>query len=293
MRFSSSGLVLASLVAAASPLGAQRPDSSAACDSVLRRAYVDSVAVTARAYLVRRDGELLVPRLRELLLERILEHFTAPTPLRLPVFGPGPARLRMLHPESLGDSLTIRAPVVYGVYDFTVRSSGAMVAIQATVPSIMPGFDERVLDAIRGLARDSAITILARTMGRRDSGRFELRVTTGPEDTRFRVPAATVFAANFPRIRLVDAKPVGANPLPVYPEEERDEGGDGEVLLRVVVDERGAPVIATLEVLHATSPAFALSAARALARYHFVPAHVGACGVPQVMELPFWFSLRP
>src|SRR3954470_6806275 len=101
MRFSTTALVLASLAAAALPLGAQRPDSSAACDSVLRRAYVDSVAVTARAYLVRRDGELLLPRVRELLLEPILEHFTAPTPLRLPVFGPGPARLRMLRPESL------------------------------------------------------------------------------------------------------------------------------------------------------------------------------------------------
>src|SRR5947209_8864804 len=204
MRFLTEVLALASLVAAASPLSAQNPDSSVACDSVLHRAYVDSVAVTARAYLVRRDAQLLLPRVRELLLEPILEHFTAPTPLRLPVFGPGPARLRMLHPESLGDSLTIRAPIVYGVYDFTVRSSGAVVAIQATVPSMVPGFDERVLDAIRGLASDSATAILARTLDKGDSVQFEIRVTTGPEDTRFRVPAAPVFHANFPRVRLVD-----------------------------------------------------------------------------------------
>ena len=30
-----------------------------------------------------------------------------------------------------------------------------------------------------------------------------------------------------------------------------------------------------------------------LARYHFTPAHVGACTVPQVVLVPFWFSLRP
>jgi hypothetical protein len=262
MKFSTAALALASLVAAASPVGAQSPDSSAACDSVLRRAYVDSVAVTARAYLVRRDGELLLPRVRELLLEPILEHFVAPAPLRLPVFGPGPARLRMLHPESLGDSLTIRAPIVYGVYEFTLRGSGAMAPIRTTVPSLVPGFDEHVLDAVRGLASDSAAAIVARTMDKNDSVQFELHITTGAEDTRLRVPAATVFTAHFPRVRLVDAKPVSANPLPVYPDEERDDGDDGEVLLRVIVDERGAPVISTLEVLHATSPAFALSAAR-------------------------------
>ena len=95
------------------------------------------------------------------------------------------------------------------------------------------------------------------------------------------------------RSRLVDAKLTGTNPPPIYPREERDDGQDGDVMLRVIVDAAGTPRIETLEVLHATSPAFALAAARALARYHFTPAHVGACPVPQVVEIPFWFSLRP
>ena len=120
-----------------------------------------------------------------------------------------------------------------------------------------------------------------------------LRITTGPEEARARVPPATVFAANFPRLRLVDAKPVGTLPLPQYPHDERDDGRDGEALLRVVVDGSGAPVIPTMEVLHATSRAFGFEAAKTLARYHFAPAHVGACTVPQVVLLPFWFSLRP
>ena len=122
---------------------------------------------------------------------------------------------------------------------------------------------------------------------------LELRITTASEDTRLRVPAATVFRATFPRLRLVDAKPIQPVPLAPYPKEERDEGGDGEVLLRVVVDGSGAPLISTLEVVHATSPSFALEAAKTLARYHFVAAHVSACTVPQVALLPFWFSLRP
>jgi TonB family protein len=78
-----------------------------------------------------------------------------------------------------------------------------------------------------------------------------------------------------------------------YPEEERDDGRDGEVLLRAVVDDSGSVIVSTMEVQHATSSAFALAAALAFVRYHFAPAHVDGCAVPQVVEVPFWFSLRP
>src|SRR5207244_119828 len=98
----------------------------------------------------------------------------------------------------------------------------------------------------------------------------------------------TVFTANFPRVRVVDAQAIGVRPFAEYPEDERDEGRDGEVMLRVVIDATGAALIPTMEIVHATSPAFALAAARTLARYHFAPAHVGSCPVSQVIEIPFW-----
>jgi hypothetical protein len=227
-----------------------------------------------------------------LVLESFLAHFSAPVPLQLPVFAAGPVRLRMLRKESLGDSLTIREAIVYGEYRFTLHRSGPATAVAAGIPSIVPGFDAAVLAAIRASVVDSTLLSVPRAMDE-DSIPFDLRVTTGAEDSRVRVPPVTVFTAAFPRVRLVDAKPAGNVPLPAYPDEERDDGPDGEVVLRVIVDASGAPLIPTLEVLRATSPAFALSAARALARYHFTPAHVGACAVPQVVELPFWFSLRP
>lgn len=262
------------------------------CDSVLRAARTDSVPVTARAYLIRSDGGLLAPRARALLLETILAHFVAPKPFQLPVFGAGPARLRMLRAESLGDSLTIREPIVYGVYTFTLMRTGAIAKTRATIPSLVPAFDDRVIAAIVTSAADSTPALLPRALDL-DEVQLDLRITTGPEDSRFRVPPATVFTAYFPRVRIVDAKPGATNPLPEFPEEERDEGRDGEVLLRVVIDQKGAPLIPTLEVIRATSPAFGLAAARTLARYHFTPAHVDGCGVPQVLELPFWFSQRP
>jgi TonB family protein len=262
------------------------------CDSLLRLARVDSVPATARAYLVRRDGELLPARSRTLLLETILSHLVLPKPLQLPVFSAGPIRMRMLRAETLGDSLTNREPLLYGVYDFTLLRYGAVSSLTTSIPTLVPGFDASVSDAIKAAVADSTMSLVPRAL-EADAVPLELRITTGPEDARFRVPPATVFAATFPRLRMVDAKPTGRIPLAQYPPEEQDEGGDGEVLLRVVIDENGAPVVPTLEIIRATAPAFARAAARTLARYHFAPAHVGACTVPQVAEMPFWFSLRP
>src|SRR3954464_3958602 len=284
--------VVAGLVGT-SPLAAQPAPQVGSCDSVLRAARVDSIGVTARAYLTRGDGELLPSRARLLLAQAILERFEPPRPLQLPVFGPGPTRLRILRRETLGgDSLTIREPVVYGQYAFSIRRDGTVGTVSTPIPSLVPGFDERVTAAIRGTVADSVAATVGHALNQ-DSLVLDLRITTGPDESRLRIPPATLFVATFPRLRLVDAKPVAPLPLPRYPEDERDEGGDGEALLRVVVDASGAPIIPTLEVLHATSPAFALEAARTLARYHFTPAHVGGCTVPQVVLLPFWFSLRP
>ena len=280
-------------LASAARLAAQPATGVATCDSVLRAARVDSIAITARLYLTRHDGELLPPRARLLVAEAFLARFEPPKPLQLPVFGHGPAELRILRRETLGsDSLTTREPVVYGTYTFTIKRNGGVDSVATRTPTLVPGFDERVIAAIRSAAADSAMSVVGHALDQ-DSLVLDLRITTGSEDTRLRVPAVTLFVATFPRVRVVDAKPVPPVPLPQYPDGERDEGRDGDVLLRVVVDGSGAPLISTLEVLHATSSAFALAAAKTLARYHFTPAHVGTCAVPQVVLLPFWFSLRP
>ena len=297
IQFRQPGIAMATLLLAAAPwwtTQAQRtPLTATACDSAFRAARVDSVAVTARAYLIRRDGEVLPPRVRELLLESILAHFKPPQPLQLPVFTPGPAPMRMLRPERLGDdSLANHEPVLYGVYDFTILRSGAITRTVASVPTMSPDFDARVAAAIDAAAADSTPAVVARALDA-NAIALELRISTGPADARFRVPPATVFTATFPRLRLADARAIAPNPLPEYPEDERDEGRDGEVLLRVIIDASGAALIPTLEIVHATSPAFALAAERTLARYHFAPAHIGSCPVPQAMEIPFWFSLRP
>lgn len=294
MRVRSITLALGFLLSWSDSAAAQAASApSSRCDSVLRAARVDSTEVIARAYLLRRDGHTLTSRARNLLLEVFASHFRPPKPLQLPVFASGPVRTRMLRREVLaGDSLSKREPLVYGVYDFTLRRDGAITGIVTSIPTMVPGFDEQVARGLIDAASDSLPALVPRALDV-DSLRLELRITTGPEDTRLRVAPDTLFTAKFPLVLMADAKPTGVNPLAEYPPDERDEGRDGEVLLRVVIDIRGEPEIPTLEILHATSPSFALSAARALARYHFAPAHVGSCPVPQVTVMPFWFSLRP
>lgn len=290
------GVAGAALLGSSSPPmahGQVLPVVAPRCDSIIQAARADSIEVTARAYLLRRDGDLLTARARSLLVSTLFAHFTAPAPLRVPIFSAGPVRMRMLRVEHLGaDSVAMREPELYGVYDFSLLRSGSVSKVTVAVPSLAPEFDSRVVEAILASTADSVLAIVPEALDL-DSIPLELRITTGPEDTRVRVPPAKIFSALFPRIRVVDAKPLATNVPPVYPEDERDEGLDGEVMLRVVVDPAGAPLVATLEVLHATSDVFALAAARALAQYRYAPAHVGSCPVAQVVEVPFWFSLRP
>lgn len=297
MRMTSSLAKIAALVSyvlMATTAGGQEPlQARPPCDSIFRAARQDSVAVTARAYLLRRDDGVLTPRARSLLEEALLAHFMAPVPLQVPVFSAGPVQMRMLKVEHLeNDSIGPRAPLLYGIYDFSLLRDGGLSKVTVSVPTMAPEFDSKVEESILAATADRPLAMVLRVLDR-DSIPVELRISTGPGDPRLRVPGATIFTAFFPRLRLVDAKPVGTNRPPAYPSEERDDGDDGEVAIRAVVDTSGLPLIPTFEVLHATSPAFSLSAARALAEYRFTPAHVGACHVPQVVEVPFWFSLKP
>lgn len=266
--------------------------ASVSCDSVIRAAATDSTAVTARMYLMRRDDEILPPRARDIILERIIAHFSAPRPLALPVFSAGPVRTPMLRPAVSDDSVTRRTPLLYGVYNFALRRNGTVGVVAVVTPSMVASFDPSLIAAISGAAADSTVAQVASALDV-DSLPLQVRVSTGPEDPRLRVRPVPLFAAMFPVVRLVDAKPAGVIPLAEYPADERDDGGDGEAVLRAVVDITGAVLVPTIEVQHATSPSFALAAARTLARYHFTPAHVGACAVPQAVEIPFFFSLRP
>ena len=260
------------------------------CDSVLRAARVDSTRVAVRAYLLRTDGGALSTRRRALLLQDIAGRLELPQPLALPLFAAGPARLRMLVPAGEGDA-TARRPVLHGIYRVLLGPWPQRVdSVRTLVTTLAPQADSAILAVLAAVAAEPN-----RRVGDGDDGKpmpLQLYITSGVVDPRVRSQGITLFEAYFPVVRMVDAVPSPDNLPPPYPPSAID-GDDGEVLLQVVVGTDGAPVPGTVEALHATSEEFLRAAVAGLARYRFTPARVDGCAVPQEVEVPFWFSLRP
>jgi protein TonB len=80
---------------------------------------------------------------------------------------------------------------------------------------------------------------------------------------------------------------------PIYPREMLEQGVEGGVLTRYVIDTTGRADSASLVVLRATHPAFVQSVREALPGMRFSPAIVQGRKVRQVVEQNFEFHLVP
>jgi hypothetical protein len=272
----------------------QAPASTANCDSIVAAARGDSTLVKVRAYLYRIDGLPLPSAYRDLLLQGITSHLELPRPLRIPIFEAGPVRLRMLRAERdpSGDSTGLRAPVLSGVYQFALHRDGTAGLVVVAASSLVPDFDLSVTRAVAAASKDRSLPQLRRDVVGNEIP-LQLRITSGAEDSRVRVPGFDLFASYFPRMHMIDARPSSENLPPAYPELEREDGRDGEVFVQMVVGENGSFVPGTVDVIRSSSPVFSAAALVALVGYKFTPAHVESCVVPQIVHVPFWFSLRP
>ncbi len=85
---------------------------------------------------------------------------------------------------------------------------------------------------------------------------------------------------------------VDGSAAPVYPTALMNEGKEGEVMMRYVVDTSGRADPSSLEVLRSTHPAFTLSVRQALAGMRFAPASVEGRRVRQLVEQRFQFRLQ-
>lgn len=81
------------------------------------------------------------------------------------------------------------------------------------------------------------------------------------------------------------------SPAPVHPESLRAANIEGEVLAQFVVDTLGRPDPSTFRVLKSSHELFAQSVRGALPAMSFAPAEVGGRKVPQLVQMPFSFSL--
>lgn len=276
-----SGVAACALLLAARQVRGQAPSDTARCDSVVAAARVDSVPARLFVSATRMDGPDLSPTRREKLLSTIVASFVPPRPFRLTVFGGG-VQMRAVRPHD-ADRADPRAPVVTARFRVYASNGGDSLRLALVRASLMPGFDEAALHAIRS-ARSAAFAPLPDA----DSMVVDIRFSSEPSTN-----AREFIAADFPRMPVVDATPLLDNPAPEFPDDERDGGAtSGEVVFQLVIDRSGLPAMETVEVVRASSMSFVRAALSALPRQHFTPARINGCPVAQQIEYPMTFVLR-
>lgn len=83
-------------------------------------------------------------------------------------------------------------------------------------------------------------------------------------------------------------------PTPVYPEQLRSAGVEGQVVVEFVVNENGRVDMGSVKVIQSADAQFTASVRTALAGMRFSPARVGGRNVRQYVRQPFTFRLdRP
>ena len=257
-----------------------RPDTSA-CDSIVAAARVDSVPARLFVAVMRMDGPELSSARREKLLSTLVSSFLPPRPFRLTVFAGG-VQMRTLRAHD-ADRADPRAPTVTGRYRVYASRGGDSLRLALVRASLMPGFDEAALDAIRSGRGTGAF---ASPPGA-DSMIVDVRFSSDSS------PGARKFVdANFPRMPVVDAAPALDNPAPEFPEDERAAGVTaGEVVFQLVIDRSGSAAMETIEVLRASSMSFVMAALHGLPDQRFAPATIRGCPVAQQIEYPMTFVL--
>jgi periplasmic protein TonB len=88
------------------------------------------------------------------------------------------------------------------------------------------------------------------------------------------------------------AAPVSAM-TPEYPEELREQGVTGGVLMQFVVDTTGRVDPRTIALLRCSHPLFALAVRQALPKMKFRSATIDGHRVRQLVQEPFAFGLAP
>ena len=257
-------------------------DSLARCDSIIAESRADSVEAGLFISVRRSDGGRLGPEQAAALESSIGSAFVAPRPFKLTVFG-GPALIPALRPaRAAGPEL--RAPTVTGTYRVTSTARGALSPPKVVRAALAPGFDSAAMRAITDVAFLRSLFVPPRGA---DSMRLDIRFSTDSI-----AGAVRLVTTHFPRMPVVDAAPPRDNPPPAFPDEARaDSLTTGEVVLRIVIDQGGAPRLDAAEVVSATSTAFVRAALESLVAQRFRPATIGGCAVPQLVEYPLSFLL--
>ncbi len=262
------------------------PAAADSCRVAIETAAIDSMPTTVRAYVQRTDGGVLSRDVADLLLQEFARVLRVPRPLHVHVLAPGPASLQALKPER--DSTALRELLLDGVYDFTLLADGSAQDIRIRLTTLSPDIDSAVVSALQALSDDHALPMLVGPDAE-NSVPLRLRMTSGPGRA---ARARVLFISRVPRVRATDAAPVGDNPTPRYPENERTANVNGFVLAQFVVGANGRVQPGTIDVVQATSRAFMEAALDVIEKLRFMPATVAGCAVAQQVRYPVRFDAK-
>lgn len=257
---------------------------------------------------------------RRALLESLIQDFTLPSPLDVPVVG-GPVHapahaaehMRGVVITALGLGATRgrhlpprRAPppqrhdedqppavqpesvsvAITAEVEFALHRDGRLGRPRIFTSSLSPTFDASLLHSV--LALDSSDAVSASSAPIRDDSLVLIFTARDSRDsTELQEP---LFHATVP-VWMME-RPVFArrhNPIPQYPENaERARIGD-EVSYAFVVDATGAPRMETLRLLHGKYQDFQRAILAVLPEWKFFPAMISGCPVAQAVRMPIRF----
>jgi Gram-negative bacterial TonB protein C-terminal len=282
-------VVLGLPCAAGSSAWAQSAPDSAACRRRLSAPSTDSDVVQLSLVVTPFDtARHVAAGDRSLLGEGVRQLLVLPAVLRLDVYD--------------GRLVTTAVPTIDGVYRTTWRRDGRLTDARVVGGTRNEALDRALIAAITALDSsqmlpppDSAVLAGADSV--------DLRILLTPEAVwstsrsaglqlpdeagvtrlvRLRVPVRRVTGG------LAVRSP--ASPPP-YPPSLRDEGGDGQVNVQLVVDAAGVPDMRTVTIERADAMPFVEATLRALPEYRFSPLMVEGCAVAASVQLPFAFHV--
>jgi hypothetical protein len=228
----------------------------------------------------------LPPGYTDHVVDAIRQSFLVPHPLELPVFAA--ADLHALPgPPQAADNGELHAAVALEV-GFTLGDTGSLVG-RVSTSSLSPTLDQALADAPR---RADSLHLLPPLYGPRNPGgpvRFYVTLLSSRPKTAAWAPLVLV---RVPRWRSArSAEVVGGEDT--SSSAPRAIGGvrTEHVIVQVVIDEAGHPVLSTFRLVEAHYREFARAAAQRLQQSSYHPASIGGCAVKGVAELRYNFPV--
>jgi hypothetical protein len=226
--------------------------------------------------------------------------FVMPSDLPMPVFGypfPQPSVTRLKGPSVSTVPVLSVAPALSSVIVFVLDSAGAVRSARVAASSLSGPADTSLLAAIMEAGATHAFPVAPSTEHGGDLVRFDLVVSTAQPAPGGR--AAILGRLAVPTWILRRRVSLADGPQPSLAPDETAAMTSDSARLEFVVDDAGRVATSTVRAVSASGAAagqsergFLARLIRALPKFQFQPALIGACPVPQIVTQDFAYRQR-